>query len=129
MAGVWRLVSFHDVDDAGTRREGPLGSDPAGMLFYSAGGHVSVTMMRTGGPEAAPAGPPRPGYMSYAGTWRVAGDQVIHTITVAPDPLWIGTDQVRDLLLDGDRLTLAGNSLVGRPQRRVLQWERIGSPC
>ena len=139
LVGVWRLISFHDVDDEGNRHEGPLGPNPGGMLFYSVDGHVSVSMMRAPQGQAAGtagragtagtagrAGPAPQGYMSYAGTWRRSGEKVFHTITVAPDPLWLGTEQVRDLLLDGDRLTLCGNSLVGRPQRRILEWERIG---
>lgn len=127
LTGVWRLVSFHDVDDEGNRHEGPLGPNPGGMLFYGADGHVAVNMMRAADGQAAERADGSPqGYMSYAGTWRRCGDQVFHTITVAPDPRWLGTEQVRDLLLNGDRLTLYGNSLVGRPQRRILQWERIG---
>ncbi|MFE4059630.1 lipocalin-like domain-containing protein [Streptomyces sp. NPDC059096] len=128
ITGVWRLASFHDVDAEGSTREGPLGPDPTGLLFYSPEGHVSVTMMRAvepRGPGEPPAERPARSYMSYAGTWRRLGDQVVHTITVAPDPGWIGTDQVRDLTLEGDRLTLYGDALVGRPQRRVLEWHRV----
>ncbi|MFJ8600242.1 lipocalin-like domain-containing protein [Streptomyces shenzhenensis] len=128
LAGVWRLASFHDVDDDGVRREGPLGPAPVGLLFYSADGHVSVHMMRTAPdqePADGPAERPSQSYMSYSGTWRRTGDQVVHTITLAPTPGWIGTDQVRELLLEGDLLTLYGNALVGRPQRRVLEWRRV----
>ncbi|MFI6704133.1 lipocalin-like domain-containing protein [Streptomyces sp. NPDC050509] len=130
LAGVWRLVSFHDIDGEGATREGPLGPDPAGLLFYAADGFVSVHMMRTVEHRETGDGPaerPTPGYMSYAGTWRRFGDQVVHTLTVAPNPEWIGTDQIRDLTLDGDRLTLYGDALVGRPQRRVLEWHRVVS--
>ncbi|WP_413760830.1 lipocalin-like domain-containing protein [Streptomyces sp. MMBL 11-3] len=131
LIGVWRLASFHDVDEEGRTHEGPLGPEPDGLLFYSAEGHVSVHMMRTGpqaGPRASRDGsgerPPQD-YMSYSGTWRRAGDQVVHTITVAPERGWIGTDQVRDLSLAGDTLTLHGDSLIGRRQRRVLVWRRV----
>lgn len=137
LAGVWRLVSFHDVDDEGNRGEGPLGPAPRGLLFYSADGYVSVTMMRApdhGAPnhdapdqEPGADGGPRQDYMSYAGTWRRSGGQVFHALTVAPDPGWLGTEQVRDLRLDGDRLTLTGNAL-SRPGRRILQWQRTGRP-
>jgi hypothetical protein len=121
LVGVWRLESFHDLDPEGRREEGPLGSAPSGLLIYSADGHVSVTMMRTGSPQ-----PPRPDYMSYAGTWRREGDRVVHTIDIAPDPSWLGTDQVRELELRGDRLALVGSALVGPARRRVLDWRRVG---
>ncbi|MFG2095444.1 lipocalin-like domain-containing protein [Streptomyces sp. NPDC048612] len=120
LVGVWRLESFRDIDGTGTPQEGPLGPEPRGLLFYSADGHVSVTMMRTG-----PAHTERSNYMSYAGTWRREGDRVVHTIDVAPEPGWLGTEQSRDLELEGDELVLHGNALVGRPQRRVLRWRRV----
>ncbi|MFI0907262.1 lipocalin-like domain-containing protein [Streptomyces sioyaensis] len=119
LVGVWRLESFHDIDSTGTLHEGPLGPEPRGLLFYSADGHVSVTMMRTG-----PAHPERSSYMSYAGTWRREGDRVVHTIDVAPEPGWLGSEQSRDLELDGEDLVLHGTSLVGPVQRRVLHWRR-----
>jgi hypothetical protein len=127
LVGVWQLVSFHDIDDSGQKREGPLGPQPRGLLFYSANGHMSVNMMRT----SHPAGPdgqgerPSPAYMSYGGSWRLEADRVCHTISVAPDPGWVDTEQVRELVLRGDRLTLYGTALVGPPQRRVLDWQRI----
>ncbi|GAA1927933.1 lipocalin-like domain-containing protein [Streptantibioticus ferralitis] len=120
LVGVWRPESFHDIDSAGTSHEGPLGSEPRGLLSYSADGHVCVTMMRTG-----PARPERGNYMSYAGTWRREGDRVVHTIDVAPESGWLGTEQSRDLELDRDELVLHGTALVGRPQRRVPRWRRI----
>lgn len=127
LAGVWRLISFHDIDDEGIMRQGPLGPCPRGMLFYTADGHVSVTMMRAPYDRDAAGAEheePKQNYMSYAGTWRRTGNQVFHSLTVAPNPQWLGTEQVRDLVLEGDRLTLRGNSL-SRPNRRILQWERI----
>jgi hypothetical protein len=125
LAGVWRLASFHDVGEGGERLPGPLGPDPEGLLVYSALGHLSVTMMRTGeAPDAAPGARPPATYMSYAGEWHREGDRVHHRITLAPDPAWLGTVQTRDLRLDGDTLTLYGDALVGRPQLRVLEWHR-----
>jgi hypothetical protein len=121
LVGVWHLESFHDIDPRGRPVEGPLGAAPRGLLFYSADGHVSVTMMRTGS-----AHPERPNYMSYAGTWRREGGRVVHAIDVAPDPAWLGTEQFRELALDGDLLTLTGGALVGPHQLRVLAWRRAG---
>ncbi|RAJ43054.1 FAD/FMN-containing dehydrogenase [Kitasatospora sp. SolWspMP-SS2h] len=119
IAGVWRLASYHDLDQDGARHEGPLGPAPEGLLFYAPNGRLSVTMMRTG--------PARPGdqtFNSYAGTWRREGARVVHTIQLAPDPAWIGTEQVRELVLEGDRLRLYGTALIGPPRRRVLEWHR-----
>lgn len=131
LIGAWELASFHDVGDDAERLPGPLGPAPRGLLLYSDRGRLSVMMMRTGGIPTVAARPgeqPPATYMSYAGEWRREGDEVHHTITLAPDPAWIGTVQTRTLRLSGDTLTLYGRALVGRPQLRVLEWHRIGLP-
>lgn len=121
LAGVWRLVSYHDLDERGARHAGPLGLAPEGLLFYAPNGHLSVTMMRTGAAQ-----PGDQTFNSYAGTWRREGDRVVHAIHLAPDPAWVGTEQIRELVLEGDRLRLYGTALIGAPRRRVVEWHRIG---
>ncbi|MFF5982378.1 lipocalin-like domain-containing protein [Streptomyces olindensis] len=118
LVGVWRLVSFHTLAPDGSVSPGPLGEHPEGLLFYSAGGHVAVHMMPADGP---------PQYLSYAGTWHLDGDRVVHILTVAGRTEWLGTGQVRRLELDGDLLTLTGQALSS-PDRRVLVWQRTGGP-
>lgn len=117
LVGVWRLESCHEVDEHGGHQESPLGPDPAGLLFYGATGHVSVNMMSTRPGERAT-------YQSYAGTWRRDGATVVHTITVAPESSWLGSEQVRQLVRDGDRLILTGRGPSGTPPR-VLTWRRV----
>jgi Lipocalin-like domain len=65
-----------------------------------------------------------PRSMSYAGAWRQKGTLVVHTIFIAPDASWLGTEQIRDMKPDGDRLTLYGTARVGLPRRRVLERSR-----
>ncbi|SUA43425.1 Uncharacterised protein [Nocardia africana] len=123
LVGTWELVSYYDIDDADVRSEGPLGPAPRGLLIYTAQGSVSVSMMRTGDIAAAPA------FMGYAGTWRTAGKAVVHAISVCSNPAWAGTEQVRQMSLDGDVLTLIGAAQVdGRTQRRILTWRRSARP-
>lgn len=122
LVGTWELVSYYDIDDADIRSEGPLGADPRGLLIYTAHGFVSVSMMRTDGAPTAP-------FMGYAGTWRVAGARVLHAIAVCSNPAWAGTEQVRQMSLRGDVLTLIGTAQVdGRAQRRILTWRRAARP-
>ena len=117
LVGAWRLLSYHDVDEAdGGLSEGPLGPDPRGLLIYTGSGHVSVGMMRGSG---------APSYMGYAGNWRLDGTTVVHEVRVASHGHLVGTEQVRDAVLDGRHLTLYGTAVLGaRRQRRVLVWER-----
>jgi hypothetical protein len=122
VVGVWWLVAFHDVDEAGARSEGPLGADPKGILVYTGDGHVSVNMMRTGAVD----NPSPRDYMGYAGTWRWSDGRIRHRILVTPRRDWIGTEQVRDATLDGDLLTLHATAVDnGRHQDRVLIWQRV----
>lgn len=131
LLGAWRLASFCDLDAEGNATVGPLGHTPRGLLIYLADGHMSVSMMRAD--ESAPPGsaagsaPPET-FMGYAGTWELTGDQVVHRVEVSAHPHIVGTEQVRDVQLLGDRLTLHGTALIdGRPQRRALRWERVGT--
>lgn len=132
LAGVWHLVSYFDLDDEGRRSPGPLGAAPAGVLVYTADGHMSVSMMRT---DRRPAGPPSgvagrdETFMGYAGSWRLVGDEIRHTVLVSAHPHLVGTELVREAALEGDLLVLHGTSLIsGRAQRRVLTWRRAAPP-
>ncbi len=117
--GSWELRSYYDIDDEDRTSEGPLGIAPSGLLIYAPRGHMSVSMMRT---DAAAGRPP---FMGYAGNWRIAGDEVVHAISVCSNPAWANTEQRRRASLTGDTLTLIGAAMVdGRPQRRVLTWQR-----
>ncbi|WP_432025923.1 lipocalin-like domain-containing protein [Streptomyces sp. 1222.5] len=118
LVGVWHLVSFRELDGAGTPGVGPLGDAPRGRLLYTRDGHVSVHMMR--GPDPGPVP-----YMGYAGTWRLEGSRIVHRIEVTPRPDWIDTEQTREATLAEGRLTLHARTRVdGVEHRRVLVWRR-----
>jgi hypothetical protein len=122
LVGVWSLVSYDEVKPDGARGEGPLGIAPKGLLIYAADGYVSVNMMRVFG-EAS--GPGTHQHMSYAGTWRLDGEQALHRIEVTPNTPWIGTEQVRDIEVHDGLLTLYGTAIVdGVARKRALTWRR-----
>lgn len=125
LVGTWQLESYRRVDDDGRTSEGPLGSAPRGLLIYGADYHMSVSMMRTDH-EPSCDDSPVTRFMGYAGTWWLAGQQIIHEVAVSSHSHLVGTRQVRDLVLNGDLLTLSGTALVsaGPLQRRVLTWRR-----
>lgn len=128
LLGTWRLVSYVDVDPAGTTSEGPLGPAPAGLLHYLPDGHMAVSMMRTADSDARRASDQRETFMGYAGRWRLEGDRVVHRAEVSAHAFQIGVDQVREVVLDGDELTLFGNRPNSDPpQRRMLRWRRVGA--
>lgn len=127
LIGVWQLTSNLDVDEDGTTSEGPLGPHPKGLLIYGEHGYMSVSMMRTGRLSGTGSGRERPltTYMGYSGTWRLVDDAVVHEVEISSHRHMVDTKQIREAVLDDDRLTLYATALIGgRPQRRVLTWQR-----
>jgi len=121
VVGVWRLASYTEVGEDGGTVPGPLGEAPAGLLIYTADGHVAVSMMKTGDSPALET------YMGYSGHWRLAGDRMTHRVQVSAHPRMAGTEQIRRVTLDGETLSLRGTAVTpvgGRAPERVLTWRR-----
>jgi len=64
---------------------------------------------------------------AYAGTFRIEADCVIHHVEVSSLQNWVGTDQVRRMKLEGDRLTLwpPPSMLEGEQRAFELVWQRL----
>lgn len=119
LVGVWKLISFHSIDNEGNISKGPLGDMPEGILIYTNEGYMSVNMMDTEEESGATT------YKSYAGQWYRENNEVTHQIMIAPNSAWIGTLQVRIMVLNGDILNLYGNSIIEKNQSKVLEWKKI----
>jgi hypothetical protein len=137
LAGAWKLLVFE------FRSEGqvvfPFGTNISGLCLYDTTGYMSMQIMRGDRPRFAVndqlAGTPEEvaaamtGCLSYFGTYVVdeAHGVVVHHVSQALFPNWIGTDQVRFFRISGDRL------IVGAPTQQVhghlmdamLVWERL----
>ncbi len=66
---------------------------------------------------------------AYSGRWAVSGEQVTFHVDVAWLPEWVGTDQVRQLKREGNRLTMRSTPMksatTGKTSVYVLTWERV----
>lgn len=138
LIGAWTLVEW-TIRYADGRTTMPFGPTPRGQILYLADGYMSATMMkreRAGfrsrnmrevtDEERARA---FDGYLHYAGRWHVEGEDVIHDVDLAMNPLLIGTRQVRRGRLDGECLELRAEEAVGDPaELRVhrIVWRRAG---
>lgn len=130
LVGAWRLVSWSLIYADGRLPEYPLGADAAGLLLYTADGHVGATLMRSqprGGKPLTDADKARAydNGFAYAGRYDVRDGTVLHSIEFAVDPALIGVVSTRHIDLDGDRLVLSGPDFVagtGRTHRIV--WRR-----
>jgi hypothetical protein len=79
-----------------------------------------------GTPEArSGAGGP---YLSYSGPYELLPERaaVIHHVEVCSFPNWVGTDQVRSVKLDGDRLALRTTPTAPEDPADEMVWERVG---
>lgn len=141
LEGTWHLVEWDcTLDDQYLSH--PFGRGAQGMLQYTADGHMAAILMR---PERPLFAKPNlasgtaeekiaavNGYVSYAGTYRVEADMVIHTVEFSLLPNWIGTELVREISWTNDdpaqlilttppQVTRSGQAVVNR-----LRWQKVG---
>ena len=137
--GAWQLQSwlihYHGGRDPGT----PFGAQPSGLLLYNPDGWMSATVHRSKREPLPTDRSPRDlsselvaqaywSYFHYAGPWRIEGDKVIHSVRHSLNPAMVGTEQVRQMLLAGPKLTLSGIEAIREGSRRhELVWRRAES--
>jgi hypothetical protein len=131
LVGTWRVERIVDTDADG-KAHYPYGEKPEGYIVYDATGHLHVQVMRT---------PPTPpfasgddlrgtdaevraayrGYIAYFGRYRVDAKKgmVTHQVEGSLMPSYTGTDQPRPFRIEGDVLTIEGESGGGRFLRQL----------
>jgi lipocalin-like protein len=132
LVGTWRLLSY-ETRDAGGRTGRPYG-DAVGRLEYDGNGNMAGQVMRPGrasvevGDDVArQMRAAYLGYIAYFGTYEIASDAhtVVHHVQGALNPAWVGTDRVRAMRFEGERLILSTVVLkAGQTVTHVLTWER-----
>ena len=134
--GTWALVSFEVRSTNGTVSY-PFGRDVRGYITYSQDGYMSVSFMSTDRPHFK-SNDLRGGsaeekvlafdtYFTYCGKYEVTDKKVVHHIEVSFYPNWIGADQERFYMFDGDQLILSTPPLVfeNAEQTGYLSWKRV----
>ena len=137
MLGTWSLKS-HVVTTAAGVRSTPYGTQPAGLLSYSADGHMQVIGAAGGRTEPRDLRPPDNERLmlydtmfAYAGTYTVGAGEVTHHVTISWNQAWTGTEQIRAFEVQGDTLTLT--TRIADPGGSsetlyTLMWERVRGP-
>ena len=137
LLGTWRLLSWTITNDEGQVVSEPFGSSPEGLLVYTEAGWMTAAICRNTRelfPEqkslrsldAELLAKAYTSYFHYAGPFSIDGESVIHTVALSHNPNFVGTEQVRRYVLDGDRLILSGEEPVGQQTRyHKLQWQRL----
>lgn len=134
LLGAWSLLEWH-VETGGTGRLAwPFGRDAEGLLVYAPGWMSATLSQRTRttlsagsvrqADEASRAGVVTE-YLAYGGRWSIEGNTVVHEVSLALNPVLLGTRQVREVALHGAELTLSATETDGRQQRtHRLRWRR-----
>ena len=131
LVGTWRLLSFQmELMDTGERTE-PYGADPCGRAVLT-DGHMMALITAPNRPAPTDQAGMAAAFgtlLAYSGAYRIDGDRLVTDCDLAWQPAWVGTEQVRQIVFDGDRLVLisptqAHPGYPGRPVRGVLAWQR-----
>jgi len=141
LVGTWELLSRVDRTVSGERRIDPsLGEHPAALLFYDRTGHFAAQFMSRDRANAAAAVTPSTagsnnsravgGYDAYFGTYTVndATGDVTQTLQAALSPESVGMTVVRNMVVEGDTLTIKVDLTDSSGVRvtRTLIWKRVG---
>ena len=131
LVGLWRLVSFQREYQATGDREFPMGNTPAGYIHFLPEGRMTVVI--TGeGRKAPTTDQDRAGLfntlVAYTGPYRVDGETWITTVEVSANPAWVGTEQTRFFMVEGNRLQEM-TAWAARPDNRmaraVITYQRV----
>jgi hypothetical protein len=123
IVGTWKLVSY-EVEVQATGQKSPvMGEEPTGYVTFTPEGRVFFVL--TGAArKAAKTDQERAELLNtliaYSGTYTVEGEKWTTNVDVAWNPEWVGTKQVRDFKLDGERL------MVLTPWRVMPNWADKG---
>lgn len=143
LLGTWHLVRWDITYGDGRAPSLPYGAQATGMIMYTADGHMNACIARPGrGPLSSESVRSAPeaerlaafeSYFQYAGPYRIRSEggrqQVVHTVTHALNPNFVGTQQVRnmDFTEDMQQLTLSASDTVpgtGIARHHRLVWSR-----
>jgi hypothetical protein len=108
------------------------GPNPRGRAIIEAGGHVMFLITPSDRKSPRDAGDAAALFRtmtSYAGRYRVEGNEIVTQVEVAWHPDWEDSEQRRFFAVAGDKLTLTTAvgehpSYPGRSHRGSFTWER-----
>jgi hypothetical protein len=129
VVGSWKLVSLVTRDVVTGKTESPLGEHPRGYLIYTPEGRMMALLVheKRSPPQVDEDRINLHKFMAaYSGRYTVEGAKVVHHVDISWNESWTGTDQIRFLELQGDKLTINApiSSVDGLASTSVLVWER-----
>jgi hypothetical protein len=135
--GTWRLVSFTRTVLATGETTDIYGKSPRGFINYGPDGRMLVLIVSDKRPKPADLAKMTDQErvdlfkttIAYGGTYSYDGKTVTHHVDISWNENWTGTDVVREVKFDGNKLMLstrpAPASQDGKLITAVLTWERV----
>lgn len=139
LVGGWELVRWEIAYGDGRPPSYPFGPDATGIIVYAPNGVMNASISRRGrkplSSESTRSAPVEErlaafeSFFSYGGRYRIEGDFVIHAVTQALNPNFVGTEQRRkmEFALDGTLTLSATDQVPGTTIARHhrLIWKRM----
>ena len=125
IVGTWRLVRATSVAADGTIMPSPYGGERGmGRVTFNADGRMLAVLCD--GRPSLPPGVVRE-YNSYCGNYTFDGKQLITRVDAASNSIQVGSDQVRDVRLEGKLMVFRPPLRTSGPKaaQRELYWEKI----
>ncbi len=135
LVGTWKLVSVTIISEDGkVINPTPYGQNPIGYIIYTPDrmmavitydGRKKLSGDRLKAPDAERAEAFATS-VGYSGRYTRKGDTVIHHVELSAYQNEVGSDQVRKISLEGERVVLTTPPLMreGKSQVYRLVWER-----
>lgn len=138
LVGTWRLVSLTRTNLESGETTDTFGKSPHGYITYGPDGRMQVILAKDGRLkplDVQTLNADRAALFStmvaYAGPYSFDGKTVTHHIEVSWNENWTGTEQQRDVQIDGNRLILtthpAPSPIDGKMSVSRLVWERAAA--
>ena len=124
IVGTWKLVGARARDRDGKLLPEPYGGEGLGRVMFNADGRM-MAVTCDGRPDL-PADGER-AYSSYIGRYTFDGERLVTRVDGASDPSRIGSDQVRGVHFEGERMVLSPppRQTGAGEEYRELTWERL----
>lgn len=126
--GTWKLLSWVSEDAESGTITNVFGERPNGYLIYTAGGRMTVNISADGrkplsGDRFSTPTEERALAFStniaYSGTYDITPEGVMHHVEVATFQNWVGTDQFRYAVIEGDTMNVKTPPIKGPPDGKT----------
>ena len=126
--GTWKLLSWVSEDAESGKISNVFGEKPNGYLIYTPGGRMTVNLSADGRKPLSgdrfttPAEERAQAFstnVAYSGTYDITPEGITHHVEIATFQNWVGTDQFRYVVVEGDTMNVKTPPIKGPPDGKT----------